>query len=458
MDDAKLAKILIVDNDKDFCNVLENTLTLEGCNVDSVFYGEDALHYIQERYYDVVLVDINLPDLNGMRLLKRIKEIKEGVQVIMISNTDSASFAVEALKAGAFDYITKPIMFDEVILSIKKAMKQQRRRGSSEKATAEESVTLLLGSSPQVVQVREMIDKVAPTDSTVLIVGESGTGKEVIAQELFAKSTRADRPFVKISCAALPETLLESELFGYEKGAFTGAHQAKKGLFEVAHGGTLFLDEVTEVSFGIQAKLLRALQEKEIKRLGGTKDIPVDVRFVAASNKDMHSEIESGRFRQDLYYRLNVIKIETTALRERQEDIPTLAEHFIKKYQSKTHADAKTISKEVMDAFIRYDWPGNVRELENVIERAMVLGMGNMIILGDIPDRIRDCYRERQSGISKNYDFDHDVDLDLEVANLEQELIRRALDKAGGIVSKAAKCLKIKRTTLIAKMKKYGIR
>jgi len=455
MDEAKLAKILIVDSDKDFCNVLENTLTLEGCNVDSVFFGEDALRYVEERYYDVVLVDLNLPDLNGMRLLKRLKDMRKDMQVLIISSADSAGCAVEAIKSGAFDYITKPIMFDEILLSIKKAIKQKQK---TDKQKDEVEGETFVGATEEMNKVNELIAKVAPTDTTVLIGGESGTGKEIIAQEIYRLSERNGKPFVKISCAALPETLLESELFGYEKGAFTGAQRAKKGLFEVADGGTLFLDEITEVSMGIQAKLLRALQEKEIKRLGDTKDISVDVRFIAASNKNMHDEISAGRFRQDLYYRLNVISIQTTPLRERKDDIEPLCVHFIKKYKSRTKDGEKTIGKEVMDCFMRYDWPGNVRELENVIERAMVLGMGSLITLGDVPDRIRSVFYEKRVSSKHDFDFEHDVDLELEIATLERELISKALDKSGGVVSKAAKLLKIKRTTLIAKMKKYEIR
>ncbi|MFC1809807.1 sigma-54-dependent transcriptional regulator [Candidatus Omnitrophota bacterium] len=454
MDEAKLAKVLIVDSDKDFCQVLENTLTLEGCNVDTVYFGEDALQYVEERYYDVVLVDLNLPDLNGMRLLKRIKEIKEAIEVIVISSADSAGCAVEAIKSGAFDYITKPLMFDEILLCIKKAIKHKKR---TDKEAKEEDGDVMVGTSSEMQKTKELIKKVAPTDTTVLIVGESGTGKEIIAQEIYRMSSRKGKPFVKISCAALPETLLESELFGYEKGAFTGAQRNKKGLFEVADGGTLFLDEITEVSLGIQSKLLRALQEKEIKRLGDTKDIPVDVRFIAASNKNIHDEINMGRFRQDLYYRLNVISVQTSALRERKDDIPDLCNHFIKKYKSRSQGGEKTIAKEVMNCLTRYNWPGNVRELENVIERAMVLGMGTIITLGDIPDRIRSVFYEKSASSGRNYDFEHEVDLELEISTLERELIGKALDKANGVVSKAAKLLKIKRTTLIAKMKKYEI-
>ncbi len=458
MDETKLAKILLVDNDRDFCSVLENTLTLEGCNVDSVFFGEDALRYVEERYYDVVLVDLNLPDLNGMRLLKRIREIKEQIQVIIISSADSAGCAVEAIKSGAFDYITKPIMFDEILLSIKKAIKHRKKSDAEREVEAEGSAEILIGVTPETNKVRELIKKVAPTNTTVLIVGESGTGKEIIAQEIYRLSERNGKPFVKISCAALPETLLESELFGYEKGAFTGAQRAKKGLFEVADGGTLFLDEITEVSLGIQAKLLRALQEKEIKRLGDTKDLQVDVRFIAASNKNIHEEISGGRFRQDLYYRLNVINIQTVPLRDRKDDIEPLCTHFIKKYKSRSKEGEKTLSKEVVNCFMRYDWPGNVRELENVIERAMVLGMGSMITLGDIPDRIRSVFYEKRISSKRSFDFEHEVDLELEIATLERELIAKALDKANGVVSQAAKLLKIKRTTLIAKMKKYEVR
>lgn len=455
-----LEKVLIVDDDKEYCEVLENTLTLEGFRVDSVYTGEEALSRVSEREYQIVVLDLTLTDISGMQVLKRLKEMRPGIQVIIVTAVDTVGSAVESLKTGAFDFITKPIMLDDVVISIKKALRHQQKVKDAPAASLVGEQKLLIGDSKAMREINKMIQKVAPTDSTILITGESGTGKELIAQSLYENSNRKDKPFVKISCAALPETLLESELFGYLKGAFTGAGQTKKGLFEVAHGGTLFLDEISEVTPGIQAKLLRALQEKEIKPLGGTKDVPVDVRFIAATNKDLTEEIAKGNFREDLYYRLNVINIKTPSLRERKEDIPGLVEHFIKKYAPKKTNSPDTADKEVIDCFMQYNWSGNIRELENIMERAIILGTGKTIRIQDIPERVRHAEDQVLTSVVGNQTVGSSniPALDAAVDSLERDLISRALRHANGVVSNAAKLLSIKRTTLIAKMKKLGLK
>jgi two-component system NtrC family response regulator len=455
-DEAYLAKILIVDDDKEFCEVLENTLTIEGFRTDSVFNGEEALIRISERPYQLVILDLTLPDISGMQVLKRIKEINSQIQVIIVSAVDTVGSAVESLKTGAFDFITKPIMLDDVVISIKKALR--RKKKDAEEAEKSGSMSkAFIGECKVIKEMVRLVEKVAPTDSTVLINGESGTGKELIAQSIYMNSNRKDKPFVKISCAALPETLLESELFGYLKGAFTGATSTKKGLFEVAQGGTLFLDEVSEVSLGIQAKLLRALQEREIKPLGGTKDIPIDVRFIAATNKNLSEEIAKGNFREDLYYRLNVINLVLPPLRERKEDIPMLVHHFIERYTPKKNGIPKKVTPEVIECFYRYRWSGNIREMENVIERAIILGTGDTITLADIPERIRNFDAKTIDSVTHALDADAIPPLDAAVEALERDLIHRAMVQSHNVVSNAAKLLSIKRTTLIAKMKKLGI-
>ncbi len=452
-----IEKILIVDDDREYCDVLENSLMLEGMRAESVFTGEDALIRIMERNYQVVVLDLTLPDISGMKVLHRIKEINEDIQVIIVSSVDTVGSAVESLKAGAFDFITKPIMLDDVIVSIKKAIRRRRKLKERHDKKEDLNDKLIIGNSPQIREILEIVDKVAPTNSTVLINGESGTGKELIAHYIYANSKRKNKPFVKISCAALPETLLESELFGYVKGAFTGATTTKKGLFEVANGGTLFLDEVSEVSMGIQAKLLRALQEKEIRPLGGTKDIKIDVRFIAATNKNLQDEIVKGSFREDLYYRLNVINIIVPPLRKRTSDIEMLVEHFINKY-SPVDIPKKKPTKEFIEVLKNYSWPGNIREMENVIERAIILGSENVLDVSDLPARIRDGKTPRFESYDKARDEGEFPALDKAVEDLERELIVKALKTSGGVVSKAAKLLKIKRTTLIAKIKKLGIK
>jgi len=458
VEEKSLVKILIIDDDKEYCDILENTLSLEGFRAESVFNGEEGLIRVSERSYHIVILDLTLPDISGVQVLKRIKEIKPDIQVIIVTAVDTVGSAVESLKAGAFDFITKPIMLDDVVISIKKALRHKKREDSASTGLLHVGEKVLIGASKVMRDISKLIDKVAPTDSMVLITGKSGTGKELVAHNIYERSKRKDKPFVKISCAALPETLLESELFGYMKGAFTGATSMKKGLFEVANGGTLFLDEVSEVSPSIQAKLLRALQEKEIKPLGGTQDISVDVRFIAATNKDLREEIAKGNFREDLYYRLNVITINIPSLSERKEDISLLAEHFIQKYTPKKAGAPKQISPEVLDCFFRYHWPGNIRELENIIERAIILGTGDTITINDIPERIRNAQIDYTESIMHTTDRDSIPPLDSAVEALEKDLIMRAMRKSNNVVSTAAKFLRIKRTTLIAKMKNLGLK
>lgn len=458
MTDIHLEKILIIDADNDYCEILENTLALEGFRADSVYSGEEGLLRISERRYQLVILDLSLPDISGMQVMTRIKEMHPDIQIIVVTAADSTGSAIESLKAGAADFISKPIMLDDVVISVKKLFRHSKKEMDQKAKDAKKQGRDFIGTSNAMAEVLHLVERVSVTDSTVLLTGESGTGKEVVAHKIFEKSLRNGKPFVKISCAALPETLLESELFGYMKGAFTGAVSAKKGLFEIADGGTLFLDEVSEVSPGIQAKLLRALQEKEIMPLGSTQTLKVDVRFIAATNKNLKEEIERGRFREDLYYRLNVINIVLPPLRDRVEDIPALVNYFMKKYTPKTMENEMNIVPEVLDAFKRYRWSGNIRELENIMERALILATGSTIGLNDIPERIRNAELSVSSSIIKELDSNEIPPLDMAVESLERDLIMRAMRRTHGNVSKASKLLAIKRTTLIAKMKKLGLK
>lgn len=452
MGEITLAKILIVDQDKYFCSVLENTLTIEGGNVDAVFTGQEALRYVADRYYDVVLVDVGLPDFNGIQIIKRLKEIKNELRIIVLSDITSSGFLVEAVTAGANDCIFKPIIADDIVQSIKKLVRKDQKSLAEKNVPCE---AFLLGDSPAIKRVRNDILDMSIHDAPIFIVGERGTGKEILAEELYRTGLRKAGPFVKISCAALPETLLESELFGFGKESVSGFYEEKRGLFELAHGGTLFFDGVSETSDSVRKKLFSVLEKKMVRRIGSSKEKSVDVRFIGAVN-DHHAEWVERM--EGCLAGLDARVIRTVPLRRRKEDIVPLSEYFIKKYRFYLRGKARGISKEVIRCFIQYDWPGNVRELEHVIEHAMVVGSRNEIILGDIAGNIRDIYYENHTSSISSDGLADGVDLDVEVANLERDLIVKALRKAENVVSTAAKFLNIKRTTLIAKMKKYGIR
>ncbi len=445
-------RILVVEDEEGMREFLNILLAKEGYEVTTCECGAEAIEKFKEQNFHLVVTDIKMPGIDGIELLTRIKEIEPTVPVIIMTGYASMESAIEAVNKGAYSYLRKQTSNDEIKQAVKKAiemrwlqkenklLKQQLRKNHSSRKT--------IGKSEKIKQVFALIDKVAETDSTILIYGESGTGKELIAREIHYKSKRADGPFVSINCGALPEGLLESELFGHVRGSFTGAVRDKEGLFAVAKGGTFFLDEVGETSPAIQVKLLRVLQEKEIIPVGGTKPIKVDVRLIAATNADLERNVAEGTFRPDLYYRLNVIPVRIPPLRERRDDIPLLVDHFLKVYCERAGKAPKTISSEAVDCLVRYDWPGNVRELENSIERAVILQDGRLIVPEDLPRKVRFGNRERSASVVSN--------CNLTLEELEKEYLLKVLDGVGWRKKKAAAILGINPSTLYRKLQRYG--
>lgn len=444
---CKDLRILFVDDEKTYRDVMKKELTRMGYSVTGVENGEQALEQLSQRDFDVVVLDMMLPDMNGVETLKRIKEEEYPVEVIMLTGQGTVETAVESMKIGAYDYITKPCKLSELETLINKAY--EKRELSRENVSLKRLVngktprSVLLGKSPAIRDVFKLMDKVARTDSTVLVQGESGTGKELVARSIHAKSRRAEKLFVIVNCAALQETLLESELFGHAKGAFTGAHDARMGLFEAADGGTLFLDEIGEMSPNIQSKFLRVLQSGETRRVGENRVIEVDVRVVAATNKDLHQEVKDNKFREDLFYRLNVITIKLPPLRERKEDIPILVEHFINLY--KERGLNKRVDKKTMKMLTNYMWPGNVRELQNTIERMVILSDGDTIENWTLPDYFYAT------------PFGEKLPEDVTLAELDRRYIHHVLAEKKGNKAQAAQTLGISLKTLYNKLKEYTI-
>ncbi len=434
--------ILIVDDEKNILNLLERVLSREGYMTLTASDGREALRLVEHHPVDIVLTDIRMPDMDGLELFKHIIAYDSCIKVHLMTAFASVETAIDALKMGAQDYIRKPFNIDDVLDSIRKTeMILNHSACQDDEPLKPES--LLVCQSDAMKQLLNMIQKVAQSSSTVYIHGETGVGKELVARTIHENSPRSQMPFIKVNCSALPETLLESELFGYEKGAFTGAYTKKLGRFELANGGTIFLDEIGDVSPLIQLKLLRIIQQKELERLGGTQTIPLDVRIITATNKDLDQLVKSGEFREDLYYRLNVIPLSVPPLRERKEDLRELIDNFIK---NSTASPEKQLSKEALDALLNYSWPGNVRELENIIERLMVFSDGDIITLEDIPDKIMTAEVQSSGQLSKN------------VENTEEQLIRAALTETGGNITHAAEKLGISRRSLHRKLNKFNIK
>ncbi|HMK66163.1 MAG TPA: sigma-54 dependent transcriptional regulator [Thermodesulfobacteriota bacterium] len=388
-----MARLMIVDDDLNTCQSLNSALCKEGHQIFEAHSGEEALEKIGGQEVDVMVIDLMMPGMNGLEFFKTLKASRPEIVAIMVSARPSVDVAVSAIKSGIYDFITKPFRLGEIKKAIGKALEAQAlltenrrlRQALREKA----SFSKIIGTSPAFSEVMDLVAKVAPTRSTVLLSGESGTGKEIIAEAIHFASPRGEEPLVKMNCGALTETLMESELFGHEKGAFTGAHQQRKGRFEMANGGTLFLDEIGEMSLPMQVKLLRVIQDGAFERVGSSRTIAVDVRLIAATNRDLEKAVKDGQFRQDLFYRLNVITIEIPPLRERLEDIPLLAGYFLNKYAALNQKEISGFSDEVQEVLIHYPWPGNVRELENIVERAVSLGQGRTIELSDLPPRLK---------------------------------------------------------------------
>lgn len=444
-----IESILIADDEPLVQDLLSEVLKREGYRVISVKDGYSALKKIQESYFDVVITDVRMPKIDGLTLLKKVKEISPTTSVIVITAYGSIDDAVEAMKRGACDYLTKPVLPDQIKIVIQKVCQYQDLLRENRYLRSEMNNlyadSQLIGESLPMREVYRMIAKAAPTKSTVLIYGETGTGKELVARAIHFTSSRRKRPFIKVNCAALPEELLESELFGYEKGAFTGATEKKEGRFELAHTGTLLLDEISETSPGFQAKLLRVLQEEEFERVGGIKTIKIDVRVIATTNIDPRKAVEKGKLREDLYYRLNVIPIYLPSLRERKEDIPLLVRYFLKKYNRQNGRKIKGVTPECLKMMNRYQWPGNIRELENAIQRAVVISEGEFIHPKDLFLKI-----DQESA---SYFSLEDVTLE----EMEKRLIQHTLQKVGGNRTKAAKILGVSVRTIRNKVKRYQL-
>jgi len=459
--ETKVPRILVVDDEPSMRSFLEIMLTKEGYAVDTAGDGDDAVSRAQKQPYDLVISDIKMPGMSGTGVLKKIKEIHPETVVIMITAFASTESAVEAMREGAYDYITKPFKVDEIKVIISNALEKGRvesehtelRRGQDGDVIFEN----IIGTSPQILKVFDLIGRVARTKTNVLITGESGTGKELVARAIHNKSLRHDRPFVIINCAGIPENLLESDLFGHVKGAFTGAVAQKEGLFEVANTGTLFLDEVGELTPSIQVKLLRAIQERTFKRVGGTEDISVDVRIIAATNKELEREVMSGKFREDLFYRLNVIEIKLPPLRERKEDIPILAQHFLEKYSKEQGKEIKKISSYAVEVLKDYSFPGNIRELENIIERSVALETSNIVLPESLALSMYKEYGVRGERVETKNLMTSGFSLDEHLAKIEAEFIREALLKAGGRKKEAARLLGMSYWILLRKIEKYGL-
>lgn len=448
--------VLVVDDDDAHRGMLRMMLKSWGYTVEEAADGDEAVEKVHAKAFDAVLTDVRMGKVNGIEAMKQILSYNPSLPVILMTAYSSVETAVDALRIGAYDYLIKPLDFDALKETLKKAIEHSRlgveNRELRRQFSEENASTEILGRSPAITSMLSMIRTVAPTEATVLITGESGTGKELVARALHAQSLRKDEPLVTVNCAALAETLLESELFGHEKGAFTGADKRREGRFKQADRGTLFLDEIGEMPIGVQAKLLRALQQGEIQRVGSDKSEHVDVRVIAATNRDLRKEVEERRFREDLYFRLNVISLEVPPLRLRKEDIPLLAAHFLSHYAERNHKNVKGFSAQCMDMLLHYDWPGNVRELQNAVERAVILCTGEYVTGPELPVNIAKLAAE---AMPKSTEVSSSL-AGLPLEEVERRAIEETLRETGDNKSAAARKLGITRATLHKKLRKYG--
>ncbi|MBT8454091.1 MAG: sigma-54 dependent transcriptional regulator [Deltaproteobacteria bacterium] len=451
-----MRRVLVVDDEENIRLVLRTLLKKHEYQVETAESAEMALEQLERFDPDFVLADVRMSGMTGIELCTELKARSSLATVILMSAYGSVDLAIEAMKAGAYDYIAKPFKQDEVLLALTKAQEREslrrENRALKEAMRREQTVHGILGKSEAIGKVFATIGKVADYKTTVLIQGESGTGKELVARALRDSSARKNKPFIPINCGAIPETLLESELFGHRKGAFTDAHADKKGLFAEAHQGTLFLDEIGELPLSLQVKLLRVLQEGCVRPLGATRDQDVDVRVIAATVRDLRREVEEGRFREDLYYRLNVLQINVPPLRERRDDILLLVEHFIERNNRRLGTQIRDLDPRTRKLLLEYPWPGNVRELENTIERAVVLADGDMLTVADLPERMREPTDPVASSLANG-----ELSIKKTARFMEETLIRRALEKTGGNRTAAAKLLEISHRALLYKIKDYGI-
>ena len=446
-----MARILIVDDELSIIEVLKSLLSREGHSITTSGDGKDALRKLKENVFDLLITDIRMPEIDGITLLQQARELQSHLAVIVITAYAKVDNAVEAMKNGAFDYVTKPFKFDEIILTVQRALNYEQALAENEvlKSSLDTHFhfNCLVGDAEPMRKVYKLIEKVARTDSTVLITGESGTGKELVARALHSASSRFEQPFITVNCTAMPEGLLESELFGYKKGAFTGANTNKKGLFEAADKGTIFLDEIGSIPLSMQMKLLRVLQEKEIRRVGGTEDIKIDVRVIAATNEDLAKKIQEKTFREDLFYRLSVIPIPLPPLVERKEDIPQLVNYFLQQYNDDNLRQVE-ISPQAIKLLAQHNWPGNVRELENTVKRAATLCDNDLIEVSDFPDF--NCEEEANTGV-KSVDEDR-LSLKDYMKNVEVTYLKAVITECNGDKDAAAEKLGISLATLYRKI------
>ncbi len=455
-------QVLVVDDEPNLRRVLAALIERDGHEVHAAEHGEAALEFLREHHVDLVVTDLRMPRVDGMELFSQVSRSSPGLPVIILTAHGTVDGAVEALKKGAFDYLTKPFDQAEIRNVVKKALRTRELDQADATFEGDKSGPFarhgIIGDSDRILAVYAILDKVADTPTTVLVTGESGTGKELVARALHENSSRRDKPFIKVNCAAIPKDLMESELFGYERGAFTGAVTSKPGRFELAAGGTLFLDEIGEIPVEMQVKLLRVLQEGEFERVGGVKTLKVDVRLVAATNRELRREIERGAFRDDLYYRLNVVPIVLPALRERAHDIPLLVDAFLGKFNARLKKHVTSVDAEAMQRLISYAWPGNIRELENVMERAVLFSDGARITERDLSPDVRGGASTRPPPMVDPSSDGLKEQVKAATSRLERQIIERALDQTSGNVTHAARLLKISRKGLQLKMKELGLR
>ncbi len=460
MDHNSSETILVVDDEAPLREGISSYLSQEGFEIQQASTGEEALSLLKETPFDILITDMKLPGIDGNTVLQEALSIYPDLIGIIITGYGTVESAVRAMKSGAFDYISKPFQLLEVSLLVKQALERRRLKQENAylKTQLKEKYRFenIIGTSKPMQEIFQLVETIAATNSTVLISGETGTGKELIARAIHFNSLRKEQKIVSINCGAIPETLLESELFGHVKGAFTGAHQTRIGRFEQAHKGTIFLDEIGTMSPSLQVKLLRVLQEREFERVGGMETIKVDVRIIAAISATLKEMVERNEFRSDLYYRLNVIPVHLPALRDRREDIPLLTKHFVKKYCQNSNMEIKTVAQEAMKMLMNYSWPGNIRQVENAIERGVALvGPRNVIMPSDLPAEVQKT--SANLFLSEIYIPDEGVNFNTEVSNVEKELIIQSLRKSGGNKKQAAKLLNLKRTTLIEKLKRLNL-
>jgi DNA-binding NtrC family response regulator len=453
-------RILIIDDSQDVCAHLAEYLRAEGFEVETSTEGAAGISLLESNFYDIVLTDLKMPGVDGMEVLRYLKEHAPESICIILTGYGTIKNSVEAIKLGAFDYLTKPVKLDEILITIQRALEHRdlKRENINLRSQLKKKYQFenIIGDSEPLQKIFETVEKVADTDSTILILGESGTGKELIAKAIHYNSYRREGPFVPVNCAAIPSELLESELFGHEKGAFTNAIRTRIGRFELANGGTLFLDEIGDMSPNLQSKLLRVLQERQFDRVGGIKTIKIDIRVIAATHQNLKKGVEEGKFREDLYYRLNVIPVEIPPLRKRVSDIPLLVHHFIDQFNRSKKREIQGIDAEALKRLMQYHWPGNVRELENVIERVVILSSKGILAVDDLPEKFQSL--EETGHVISTGIPEEGISLDSAVSEFEKTLILQALNKTGWVKNKAAQLLNLNRTTLIEKIKRQNLK